>query len=200
MTTTLARAVRVMATLAAMAPALTATTAAVRSQGGAAGRLRSSQRRDSRPRPRRALLRRREFCRRSGGRLRGAGGTPHATGGRRPAPGPGLLAAARFRPEGVRRLPPQTAVDHFVRWAAEPADAHTKAAYYPDVPKSELFARGYIAEMSGHSRGSTVDLTVVRLSDGAELDMGTPFDFFGPESAFARRPIEAAGKPSRELP
>ena len=49
----------------------------------------------------------------------------------------------------------QTAVDHFVRWAADAADRRTKAEYYPDVPKSELFARGYIAEMSGHSRGST---------------------------------------------
>ena len=78
---------------------------------------------------------------------------------------------------------PQSAVDHFVRWAADASDRRTKAEYYPDVPKSELFARGYIAEASGHSRGGTVDLTVVRLSDGAELDMGTPFDFFGAESA-----------------
>ena len=78
---------------------------------------------------------------------------------------------------------PQAAVDHFVRWAADPSDSRTKPEYYPDVPKSELFARGYIAEASGHSRGSTMDLTVVRLSDGAELDMGTPFDFFGVESA-----------------
>ena len=68
---------------------------------------------------------------------------------------------------------PQTAVDHFVRWAADLSDDRTKAEYYPDVPKSELFTRGYIAAASGHSRGSTVDLTVVRLADGAELDMGT---------------------------
>jgi D-alanyl-D-alanine dipeptidase len=78
---------------------------------------------------------------------------------------------------------PQTAVDHFVRWAADHADNRTKAEYYPDVPKSELFARDYIAKKSGHSRGSTVDLTIVRLEDGAELDMGTLFDYFGPESA-----------------
>ena len=78
---------------------------------------------------------------------------------------------------------PQTAVDHFVRWAADLSDDRTKAEYYPDVPKSELFTRGYIAAASGHSRGSTVDLTAVRLADGAELDMGTPFDFFGAESA-----------------
>lgn len=80
---------------------------------------------------------------------------------------------------------PQTAVDHFVRWAADPSDTRTKAKYYPDVPKSELFARDYIAARSGHSRGSTVDLTIIRLADGSELDMGTPFDYFGPESAGA---------------
>ena len=94
---------------------------------------------------------------------------------------------------------PQTAVDHFVRWAADPADDRTKAEYYPDVPKSELFARGYIAEMSGHSRGSTVDLTVVRLSDGAELDMGTPFDFFGPESAVDYDDLTDAQRANRRL-
>lgn len=81
---------------------------------------------------------------------------------------------------------PQRAVDHFVRWARDTADRRTKAEYYPDVPKSELFADGYIAERSGHSRGSTVDLTLVEVhSDGrtAPLDMGTPFDFFDPSSA-----------------
>ncbi len=78
---------------------------------------------------------------------------------------------------------PQQAVDHFVRWAADLSDKKTKAEYYPRVPKNELFARGYIAEKSGHTRGGTVDLTIVRLSGGGELDMGSPFDFFGEESA-----------------
>jgi len=72
---------------------------------------------------------------------------------------------------------PQRAVDHFVEWAADPRDRVAKAAYYPDVPKDELFQRGYIAERSGHSRGSTVDLTLTR--DGEPLPMGTDFDFFG---------------------
>jgi zinc D-Ala-D-Ala dipeptidase len=58
---------------------------------------------------------------------------------------------------------PQRAVDDFVRWAADPADDVMKAAMYPDVPKEELFSRGYIAERSGHSRGSTIDLTLVPL-------------------------------------
>jgi zinc D-Ala-D-Ala dipeptidase len=80
---------------------------------------------------------------------------------------------------------PQRAVDHFVRWARDSADVATKARYYPRVEKADLFRDGYIAERSGHSRGSTVDLTLVALSGadaGAELDMGSGFDWFGVES------------------
>ncbi|MFF9860808.1 M15 family metallopeptidase [Streptomyces tendae] len=58
---------------------------------------------------------------------------------------------------------PQRAVDHFVRWAEDLDDQDMKAEFYPDVDKTRLFADGYIAEKSGHSRGSTVDLTLVRL-------------------------------------
>ncbi|MGW8063202.1 M15 family metallopeptidase [Streptomyces ziwulingensis] len=58
---------------------------------------------------------------------------------------------------------PQRAVDHFVRWAEDLDDQGMKAEFYPDVDKSRLFADGYIAERSGHSRGSTVDLTIVEL-------------------------------------
>ncbi len=72
---------------------------------------------------------------------------------------------------------PQRAVDHFVSWGADLADTLNKAAYYPEVPKSELFDRGYIAAKSGHSRGSTADLTLMH--QGVPIDMGTPFDFFG---------------------
>lgn len=80
---------------------------------------------------------------------------------------------------------PQRAVDHFVRWAADPADVARKPEYYPNVEKSRLFEEGYIAERSGHSRASTVDLTLVRVDggdDGGVLDMGTPFDYFDPRS------------------
>jgi len=80
---------------------------------------------------------------------------------------------------------PQTAVDHFVRWAADTLDVRTKAEYYPDVAKSSLFEEGYIAERSGHSRASTVDLTIARVGANGTiepLDMGTPFDFFDPLS------------------
>lgn len=80
---------------------------------------------------------------------------------------------------------PQQAVEHFVRWARDMNDTRMKAEFYPDVAKHDLFKEGYIAEKSSHSRGSTVDVTLVALNviDGAtELDMGTPFDWFGPES------------------
>src|SRR6202008_3303302 len=72
---------------------------------------------------------------------------------------------------------PQRAVAHFVRWSRQGDDATRKTEFYPDVDKRDLFRTGYIAERSGHSRGSTVDLTLVRREDGQELDMGTSFDF-----------------------
>lgn len=92
-------------------------------------------------------------------------------------------------------LRPQRAVDDFVRWGRDLQDQKMRADYYPRVPKGELFQRGYIAERSGHSRGSTVDLTLVvvdgvrarqvlagPLADGQEADMGTPFDLFDERS------------------
>lgn len=77
---------------------------------------------------------------------------------------------------------PQKAVDHFVRWAKDLEDTKMKSQYYPDVAKSALFDKGYIATKSGHSRGSTVDLTLIQLDSGIELDMGASYDLFGPES------------------
>jgi len=77
---------------------------------------------------------------------------------------------------------PQQAVDHFVRWAKQINDTLMKKQYYPDVPKSELFTQGFIAKKSGHSRGSTVDLTIINSTTGSELDMGSPYDFFGKKS------------------
>ncbi len=74
---------------------------------------------------------------------------------------------------------PQRAVDHFIRWAKDLNDTKMKEKYYPALDKSVLFELGYIAEKSGHSRGSTVDLTLVDISTGEELDMGSGFDFFG---------------------
>lgn len=73
---------------------------------------------------------------------------------------------------------PQKAVDHFVRWVKDLSDTKMKAEFYPDVDKSELFSKGYIAEKSSHSRGSTVDLTLVDAGTNEEIDMGSGFDFF----------------------
>jgi D-alanyl-D-alanine dipeptidase len=77
---------------------------------------------------------------------------------------------------------PARAVADFAAWARDLDDQRTKAEYYPNVPKDQLFALGYIAERSGHSRGSTLDVTLIDLATGAELDMGTPFDMFDPRS------------------
>ena len=74
---------------------------------------------------------------------------------------------------------PQRAVDHFARWAEDIADTRMKAVFYPDVDKADLFEKGFIARRSGHSRGSTVDLTLLDEATGKLLDMGGPFDFFG---------------------
>ncbi|GHV49660.1 hypothetical protein FACS1894216_00410 [Synergistales bacterium] len=78
---------------------------------------------------------------------------------------------------------PASAVARFVRWAADVNDTTMKKAFYPDTEKSELFKKGYISKRSGHSRGSTVDLTIIDIKTGREVDMGSPFDFFGPVSA-----------------
>ena len=77
---------------------------------------------------------------------------------------------------------PQRGVDHFVRWATEVKDTLMKAYFYPDLDKSVLFEQEYIYEKSGHTRGSTVDLTLFDMNSEKELDMGGTFDWFGPES------------------
>ena len=74
---------------------------------------------------------------------------------------------------------PQKAVDHFVRWAKDPEDIRMKAFFYPDLEKTEIIPQGYIAEHSGHSRGSTVDLTLFDIATQQDVDMGGTFDFFG---------------------
>jgi zinc D-Ala-D-Ala dipeptidase len=77
---------------------------------------------------------------------------------------------------------PTRAVMNFVRWAHDLNAIAGKAEFYPDVDKRTLFRDGYIASQSGHSRGSTIDMTLAN-DDGRELDMGTPFDFFSPKSS-----------------
>lgn len=73
---------------------------------------------------------------------------------------------------------PATAVKHFVLWGIEDLDQRMKTFFYPDLEKQSLFELGYIASKSSHSRGSTVDLTLLDMNTGKELDMGSPFDFF----------------------
>ena len=77
---------------------------------------------------------------------------------------------------------PARAVKHFVMWGIEDQDVRMKPYFYPELQKQELFARGYIASQSGHSRGSSVDLTLLDMSTGKEVDMGSPFDYFSEAS------------------
>ena len=77
---------------------------------------------------------------------------------------------------------PACAVRHFVLWGIEDQDIRMKPYFYPELEKQELFAKGYIAKQSSHSRGSTVDLTLLDMRTGKELDMGSPFDLFSPIS------------------
>lgn len=74
---------------------------------------------------------------------------------------------------------PQTAVDHFVRWAKDINDTRMKEIFYPETKKEELFEKGFIASKSGHTRGSSIDLTLFNLKTGKEVDMGGVFDNFG---------------------
>ena len=77
---------------------------------------------------------------------------------------------------------PQNAVQHFVRWSKDKDDTRMKDYFYPELDKSVLFDQGYIMNHSGHSRGSTVDLTLFDEKAGKELDMGGTFDYFGQRS------------------
>ncbi len=74
---------------------------------------------------------------------------------------------------------PVTAVKHFIFWGIEDQDIRMKQYFYPGLEKQELFNRGYIAKRSSHSRGSTVDLTLLDMKTGKDVDMGGPFDYFG---------------------
>ena len=78
---------------------------------------------------------------------------------------------------------PQKAVNHFSRWSTND-DVLMKDLFYPNIEKRALFKKGYIASRSGHSRGSTIDLTIINLKTKEELDMGTSYDFFGIESSY----------------
>ncbi len=74
---------------------------------------------------------------------------------------------------------PQKAVTHFMNWALDADDVRMKDYFYPELEKDVLFPQGYIAEHSGHSRGSTLDLTLFDMETEQEADMGGTFDYFG---------------------
>ncbi|MBQ3265454.1 MAG: M15 family metallopeptidase [Ruminococcus sp.] len=77
---------------------------------------------------------------------------------------------------------PVSAVKQFILWGIEDQDIRMKPYFYPDLEKQELFDKGYIAKRSSHSRGSTVDLTLLDMRTGKEVDMGSPFDLFSEAS------------------
>jgi D-alanyl-D-alanine dipeptidase len=95
---------------------------------------------------------------------------------------------------------PVRAVAHFMRWARRIEDnPKRKAEYYPDIDKRDLFKLGYVATRSGHSRGSTVDLTLVRHTDNTEMDMGTRYDFSGRQSWVADKSVNVEAQKNRAL-
>ena len=89
------------------------------------------------------------------------------------------LVARGYRLKIFDAYRPQKAVSHFMRWALDFEDTRMKAYFYPELEKDVLFPLGYIAEHSGHSRGSTVDLTLFDMTTEREVDMGGTFDYFG---------------------
>ncbi|KXI28003.1 peptidase M15 [Paraglaciecola hydrolytica] len=96
---------------------------------------------------------------------------------------------------------PQRAVSHFMRWAADLSDTRTKDQYYPDLEKHQLINE-YIAEKSGHSRGSTLDVGLLSQDENGlwqELDMGSPFDFFGPISNVGSSLINQSQQQNRQI-
>lgn len=111
---------------------------------------------------------------------------------------------AHIRPAGLQLVVfdayrPQCAVDELVRWTSDAADIVNKDVYYPHVDKTRLIPDGYIADKSGHSRGSTVDLSIADAGSGDLLDMGTIFDYFSPQSGDQAEGLTAPQRANRLL-
>lgn len=99
---------------------------------------------------------------------------------------------------------PQRAVEHFVRWSADPNDTKMKDMYYPDLSKPDIIRLGYVFPKSSHSRGSTVDLTIVEIdpnnpAEHKELEMGTRFDFFGEASHTDSQLVSKTAQENRQF-
>ena len=90
----------------------------------------------------------------------------------------GEVNAQGYRLKVFDAYRPACAVKHFVLWGIEDLHLRMKPYFYPDIEKQELFKQGYIASQSSHSRGSAVDLTLLDMRTGREVDMGSPFDLF----------------------
>ena len=97
---------------------------------------------------------------------------------------------------------PQKAVNYFMKWSDQPSDTIMKNKYYPNLKKNTLFDLGYIASKSGHTRGSTVDVTLLYVSGpekGKEVDMGSVWDLFGARSGYGYEAISIIQKANRKL-
>lgn len=94
---------------------------------------------------------------------------------------------------------PQQAVNHFMKWARDLNDTINKHTFYPNIEKQNLFKEGYIATKSGHSRGSTLDLTIVDGQTGLPIDMGSTYDFFGEKSWVSHQNITKKQYTNRQL-
>jgi D-alanyl-D-alanine dipeptidase len=94
---------------------------------------------------------------------------------------------------------PQKAVDHFARWAKDVKDTKMKKDFYPQVDKTKVFKLGFVASKSGHTRGSTVDLTIAYQKTGEIVDMGGPYDFFGDISSHGTMLITAKQTANRNI-
>lgn len=93
---------------------------------------------------------------------------------------------------------PQRAVNHFIRWCAQEEDGRTKEKHYPRLKRSEMIPLGYIAEKSGHSRGSTIDLTLADM-DGNPIDMGGGFDLMDDISHHGNPDVSESAAKNREI-
>jgi len=97
---------------------------------------------------------------------------------------------------------PQKAVNYFIKWSDQPNDTIMKRKYYPNLKKKKLFDLGYIASKSGHTRGSTVDVTLLYVcgpEKGKEVDMGSVWDLFGARSGYGYKAISIIQKANRKL-
>ena len=94
---------------------------------------------------------------------------------------------------------PQRAVDHFMRWGKNESDAKMKKYFYPGLTKKEVFEKGYVSTRSGHSRGSTLDITLIYKENGTDVDFGSCFDYFGDKAHYNYTEISPEQKKNREL-